>query len=84
MATNSSGTPRKRKRRRRRRGISFKITLAAAVLVAVVLFWRGAGYYQLGIDARPDHPDFRDLRPSGSTGIFYGVVGTVLIFTNLL
>ena len=83
MASNPSGKPRKRKRRRRR-GISFKLTLAIAVLVAVVLYWRGNGFYLLGLDDQVEHPNFHELRSSGSVGIFYGVVGTVLIFTNLL
>ncbi|WP_428263295.1 hypothetical protein [Haliangium sp.] len=83
MASQPPGKHRKR-RRRRRRGISFKLTLAAALVVAAVLLWRGSGYYFLEIDLRPEHPEFRDLRPSGGTGLFYGVIGTVLIFTNLL
>ncbi|WP_045118424.1 hypothetical protein [Haliangium ochraceum] len=55
-----------------------------ALLVAAVCLWRGWGYYQLSLGERLDHPDYEALRPSGSIGMFYGVVGTVLIFANLL
>jgi hypothetical protein len=67
-----------------RRGISLPFTLAMVGLVAAVLWWRGHGFYQLGLDARVDHPDFRALRSSGRIGYFYGIVGTFLIFTNLM
>lgn len=49
-----------------------------------VLVWRGLAFYRLGLDARIDHPDFRVLSPSATIGHGYGVVGTVLILTNLL
>lgn len=88
MASPPRGTPRKKKRRRR--GISFTVTLVTAIVVAGVLLWRSydqdlqAFYYQLDIDSRFDHPEVQELRPTGSTGMFYGIIGTILIFTNLL
>lgn len=88
MASPPRGTPRKKKRRRR--GISFAVTLITAIVVAGVLLWRSydqemaAFYYQLDIDQRFDHPEVQELRPTGSTGMFYGIIGTILIFTNLL
>ena len=81
MAPSSPG---KKKRKKARRGISLPLTITMMVVVAAVLFWRGADYYPLGLDDQAGHPEFRELRPSGDTGYFYGVVGTLLIFTNLL
>ena len=59
--------------------------LAGALLaLAAYLTVRGYDFYRLGLDARVDHPDFRALRPSGLVGHGYGIVGTLLILTNLL
>jgi len=54
------------------------------VAVTAAMLWRGWGFYQLGLDQRVDHPDFRALRPSGSYGIGLGYLGTLLILANLL
>ena len=56
------------------------IALAAALGYVV---WRGWTFYRLSIDARPDHPDFRKLRPSGLVGQGYGVAATALVLLNL-
>lgn len=77
-------SPAKKKKKKARRGISLPVTLAVMAMVAAVLLWRGDGYYFLGTDGRVDHPEFRELRPSGMVGYGYGVAGTVLIFANLL
>ncbi len=53
-------------------------------LILLVLGWRGYDYYPLSLDDRVEHPDYRDIRSSGDIGYGYGVVGTILIFTNLL
>jgi hypothetical protein len=60
------------------------ITISFLVALAAVLTWRGFGYYRLGLSARPGHPDYRMLNPAGLLGHGYGILGTVLIFTNLL
>ncbi|MBK8171734.1 MAG: hypothetical protein IPK60_15490 [Sandaracinaceae bacterium] len=52
--------------------------------LAAALVWRGIAFYRLSLDARVDHDDFRVLSPSATIGHGYGVVGTVLILTNLL
>ncbi len=54
------------------------------VALAALLLRRGASFYGLSLDARVDHPDFRVLSPGSPVGHGYGVVGTALIFTNLL
>lgn len=58
-------------------------TMGLLVLTAVVLFVRGAEFYTLSVQARVDHPDFQVLRPSAPIGHGYGIVGTVLIMTNM-
>lgn len=80
MASSSPG----KKKKKDRRGISLPLTIAVMLVVGAVLFWRGLDYYPLNLNDQASHPDFRELRPSGDTGYFYGVVGTLLIFTNLL
>lgn len=61
---------------------------AAVVVICVVLVaalaYRGWDFYQLSLDARLDHEDFRLLSPGEILGHGYGIVGTALIFTNLL
>lgn len=44
----------------------------------------GKGFYALSIMERVDHPSFRMLSPGEVIGHGYGIVGTVLILTNLL
>lgn len=46
--------------------------------------WRGFGFYRLSLAARPGHPDYHTLSPSGFVGHGYGIFGTTLILTNLL
>jgi hypothetical protein len=57
----------------------------AAILIATtaLLAWRGWSFYKLGLEQRPDHPDFRKLRPSGTIGNGYGYVGALLVVMNL-
>ncbi|MGE0784484.1 MAG: hypothetical protein AB7S26_02270 [Sandaracinaceae bacterium] len=63
-------------------GAFFLILTLTAVCGA--LLWRGYEFYILDLDARLDHPDFRVLSPGEIVGHGYGIVGTGLIFTNLL
>jgi hypothetical protein len=48
-----------------------------------MLLARGAEFYCLDLEARVDHADFRRLSPSAPLGHGYGLVGTLLILTNL-
>ena len=59
--------------------------ILAAILIATVavLAWRGWSFYRLGLEERPDHPEFRKLRPSGTIGNGYGYAGALLVFMNL-
>ena len=75
----SSMTPSQRPRR-----VGFWITIFVLLSVATLLTYRGLGFYRLNIAERPVHPDYHTLNPAGLLGHGYGIVGTLLIFTNLL
>lgn len=58
--------------------VGFAATLAVGMLL------RGWSFYELGLDARVDHPDFRTLSPGAGIGRKYGEVGAALVLLNLL
>lgn len=60
------------------------VLFASLVALAALLFVRGADFYRLDLVARVDHPDFRVLSPGSPVGHGYGVVGTLMVLTNLL
>jgi hypothetical protein len=60
------------------------VTTLILVLVAAGLIARGYGFYALDVATRVEHEDFRVLSPSAPVGHGYGIVGTLLILTNLL
>jgi len=69
----------------KRRSRVFATSLAALVVsLGVLLAYRGWSFYILGLQERPDHPDFKLLRPSGLIGNGYGFAAAVLVVTNLL
>jgi hypothetical protein len=53
------------------------------VAVAVGLAYRGWDFYRLPLEDRPEHPDFRTLRPSGFWGAGYGWIAAMLVVLNL-
>lgn len=57
----------------------------ALVVVAttIILAARGWSFYWMSVQDRPEHPDFRTLRPSGLLGNGYGWVAALLIVLNL-
>ncbi|MDH5672690.1 MAG: hypothetical protein OEZ06_11105 [Myxococcales bacterium] len=59
------------------------VLVTGLVLLTILLWVRGAGFYDLDVQARVDHPDFRTLSPSAPIGHGYGIFGTLLIITNL-
>lgn len=71
-------------KKRKRGGISSLLTMLAVFLIGGALLYRGWDFYFLSLDDKVDHPDYRQLRPSGLIGYGYGLAGTFLIFTNLL
>ncbi len=69
--------------RRRRRALPAALA-ALLIALAALLAYRGWSFYTLPLHERPDHPDFRVLRPTGSIGNGYGFAGALLVVTNLL
>lgn len=60
------------------------LSLSLVVLAtALALGYRGWDFYQLSLEQRVEHPDFRVLRPSGVVGNGYGWVAALLIVLNL-
>ncbi len=56
-------------------------------LAAVAIVWffvHGHSYYSTPLADRPHHPDYRQLRPAGMTGLGYGVVGSVMMIVMLV
>lgn len=60
------------------------ILVFAIIALATGLLLRGLEFYQLDLEHRVEHDDFRVLAPGGMWGHGYGIVGTALILTNLL
>lgn len=54
------------------------ILLLSALLIIVFLI-DGFSYYTMPLLERPHHPDYRALRPAGSRGLVFGVVGTAMM-----
>jgi hypothetical protein len=60
---------------------TFLILALAAITVA--LAFRGWSFYLLSLEDRVEHPDYRELRPSGLIGNGYGWVAAMLVVLNL-
>jgi hypothetical protein len=69
----------------RRKRVSFFAMFLALVLIAIAvgLLYRGWTFYNLPIDDRPDHPDYKVLHPRAFWGAGYGWIAAMLIVLNL-
>ena len=68
----------------RMRGRIIPYVLTAALLaITAYLAHKGWTFYKLSLEDRPEHPDFRALRPSGKIGNGYGWVAALLVVMNL-
>lgn len=47
------------------------------------LAWEGSSYYLTALIERPRHPDYWVLKPGGSRGIVYGIVGATMMTVML-
>ena len=79
-----SGADVERGARQFRAPVGAAAVVVLCVLLVGALLYRGWDFYQLSLDARIDHDDFRVLSPGEIIGHGYGIIGTALIFTNLL
>lgn len=59
--------------------------LLTALLLAITAYLahKGWTFYKMSLEDRPEHPDFRALRPSGKIGNGYGWVAALLVVMNL-
>lgn len=66
----------------------FKIFLgllyAVAFLAILHFAWKGRSYYATPLIDRPHHEDFWSLKPGGSQGHLYGVIGSSLMVSMLV
>lgn len=67
-----------------RRSPALTVSLALVVIATtIILAARGWSFYWMSVQDRPEHPDFRTLRPSGLLGNGYGWIAALLIILNL-
>lgn len=62
--------------------LAFFLGLLVAGLAAALLY-RGWSFYALSLEDRVEHPEFRQLRPSGVIGNGYGWIAALLVVLNL-
>jgi hypothetical protein len=60
------------------------LVLLGLCVLAFVLWGHGEAFYRSDLESRVEHGDYETLRPGGLIGHGYGIVGTILILTNLL
>lgn len=70
---------------RRRESRRWLKTIAYVASFAALLwfFIDGHSYYTKALAERPHHPDYRALRPAGSRGLAFGIVGASLMIMML-
>jgi hypothetical protein len=61
--------------------ILFLVGLAVATTVVLGLY--GADYYATPLAERPFHPQYEELKPSGTVSHGYGIVGSLMIITGV-
>lgn len=66
------------------RNLFTTFVVLALIALGFALAYRGYGFYRLDLAARAEHRDYRVLGPSGVIGHGYGMVGTLMMLTNLL
>lgn len=59
------------------------IVYAVSLLILLLLFIDGFSYYQTPFNERPHHADYRTLRPAGSRGLLFGIVGASMMVLML-
>lgn len=52
--------------------------------VLIWFFVDGASYYLTPYIERPHHPDYRELRPAGSRGLLFGIIGASMMILMLI
>ena len=78
VATPASAQGMSRFGSRRRRTILLSVYLLGFALIALLVA-DGYSYYRTSYLERPHHQDYRQLRPAGSRGMMYGIIGTTMM-----
>jgi len=60
------------------------ILILAGALTTVVLGLRGCNYYLTPLGERPFHAQYNEMKPSGSWGHGYGIVGSLMITAGVV
>jgi hypothetical protein len=60
------------------------ILILAGALTTVVFAVRGCNYYLTPLSERPFHAQYNELKPSGSLGHGYGIVGSLMITAGVV
>ncbi len=84
IATARPQNDRKTPSDRNRRSILLRIAYTVGLAVTIYLLIDGLPYYTTTYAERPHHPDYRALRPAGSLGVLYGIMGTVMMVLMLV
>lgn len=79
LPTAVSASPRGGFWRRRIKPIAYTFTLVAWLACLV----DGYSYYTTPIAERPHHADYRELRPAGSRGLLFGIIGASMMILML-
>ncbi len=69
---------------RKRRSALLWIAYVIGLSLVLLFFIDGFSYYMTPYAERPHHPDYRALRPAGSRGIIFGIVGTSMMVLMLV
>lgn len=57
--------------------------VAVVIVVTAILIYKGASYYNTSLEERFYHPDYQQLKPSGSVGHGLGISGSLLMFIGV-
>lgn len=58
--------------------------IGIALLSALIIGIQGAGYYSTPLEDRPFHPQYETLKPTGSQGHGFGIIGTLMITSGVI
>lgn len=66
------------------RRILLPVLYVLGFALVAYFFATGLSYYSTPYIERPHHPDYRALRPAGSSGLAFGVIGSVMMVFMLV
>jgi len=58
--------------------------IAAGLLSTLVIGLHGSSYYSTPLEDRPFHPEYSSLKPTGSLGHGYGIIGSLMITVGVI